>query len=50
MMLSLAFLDPVVIDAACCGILPRGHGVTRLMDLPPRFADQWRALGLLRPL
>ena len=50
MMLSLAFLDPALIDAACCGILPRGHGVTRLMDLPPRFADQWRALGLRRPV
>ena len=50
MMLSLAFLDPALIDAACCGTLPRGHGVTRLMDLPPRFADQWRALGLRRPV
>jgi len=49
MRLSLAFLDPAVIDAACAGALPRGYGVTRLMDLPPRFADQWRALGLQRP-
>jgi site-specific DNA recombinase len=47
--LSLAFLDPVLIDAACSGALPRGYGVTRLMDLPARFADQWRALGLRRP-
>ena len=47
--LSLAFLDPALIDAACSGTLPRGYGVTRLMDLPPRFADQWRALGLQRP-
>ena len=47
--LSLAFLDPALIDAACAGTLPRGYGVTRLMDLPPRFADQWRALGLQRP-
>src|SRR4051794_11615770 len=31
MMLSLAFLDPALIDAACAGTLPRGHGVTRLM-------------------
>src|SRR5579863_3054940 len=50
MMLSLALLDPALIDAACCGTLPRGHGVTRMMDLPPRFADQWRALGLRRPV
>ena len=48
--LSLAFLDPAVIDAACSGNLPRGYGVSRLMDLPPRFADQWRALGLQRPI
>jgi hypothetical protein len=47
--LSLAFLDPALIDTACSGTLPRGYGVTRLMDLPPRFADQWRALGLQRP-
>jgi site-specific DNA recombinase len=47
--LSLAFLDPVLIDAACSGALPRGYGVTRLLDLPPGFADQWRALGLQRP-
>ena len=47
--LSLAFLDPALIDAACSGSLPRGYGVSRLMDLPPRFADQWRALGLRRP-
>jgi site-specific DNA recombinase len=47
--LSMAFLDPALIDAACSGALPRGYGVTRLMDLPPRFADQWRALGLQRP-
>ena len=50
MTLSLAFLDPTLIDAACAGTLPRGYGVTRLMDLPPRFADQWRALGMQRPV
>jgi len=49
MTLSLAFLDPALIDAACAGTLPRGYGVTRLADLPTRFADQWRALGLARP-
>ena len=50
MTLSLAFLDPALIDAACAGTLPRGYGVTRLMDLPARFTDQWRALGLMRPV
>jgi hypothetical protein len=49
MSLSLAFLDPAVIDAACAGSLPRGFGVSRLADLPPAFDDQWRALGLRRP-
>ena len=29
MTLSLAFLDPTLIDAACAGTLPRGYGVTR---------------------
>ncbi|HTR14940.1 MAG TPA: recombinase family protein [Roseiarcus sp.] len=46
--LSLAFLDPALIDAACAGALPRGYGVARLMELPSRFADQWHALGLQR--
>ena len=50
MILSLAFLDPALVKAACAGALPRGFGLSRLMDLPPRFADQWRALGLTRPV
>jgi site-specific DNA recombinase len=49
MTLSLAFLDPALINSARAGTLPRGYGVTRLIDLPPRFADQWKALGLVRP-
>ncbi len=49
MMLSLAFLDPAIIKAAVDGRLPRGHGVSRLVDLPMAFADQWSALGLVRP-
>jgi len=48
MVLSLAFLDPVLIKAAAQGRLPRGYGVSRLVDPPPRFEDQWRALGLVR--
>ena len=50
MSLSLAFLDPAIIEAACQGKLPRGYGVSRLVDLPPVFEDQWRALGLVRPV
>ena len=42
-------LDPALIKAAAQGRLPRGYGVSRLVDLPPRFEDQWRALGLARP-
>jgi site-specific DNA recombinase len=49
MTLSLAFLDPALIKAACAGQLPRGYGVSRLAELPPAFDDQWRALGLVRP-
>ena len=49
MTLSLAFLDPALIAAAVRGHLPRGFGVSRLANLPPHFADQWRALGLARP-
>ena len=49
MTLSLAFLDPAIIKAAVDGRLPRGHGVSRLVDLPTAFADQWSALGLVRP-
>ncbi len=47
--LSLGFLDPLMIEAAIAGTLPRGYGLTRLFDLPPLFEDQWRALGLTRP-
>ena len=49
MTLSLAFLDPALIKAVAQGRLPRGYGVSRLVDLPPRFEDQWRVLGLARP-
>ena len=48
MLLSLAFLDPELIKAACDGKLPRGYGVSRLVDLPADFDDQWKALGLRR--
>ncbi len=49
MTLSLAFLDPAIVMAAMQGKLPRGYGVSRLVDLPPAFVDQWIALGLTRP-
>jgi DNA invertase Pin-like site-specific DNA recombinase len=44
--ISLAFLAPDIIQAAVDGTLPRGLGVSRLMDMPPSWADQRRALGV----
>ena len=49
MMLSLAFLAPDIVKAAVEGCLPRGFGLTRLIDLPIAWSDQWEALGLRRP-
>jgi site-specific DNA recombinase len=46
MTLSLAFLSPDLIKAAVEGRLPRGFGLTRLIDLPIAWSDQWAALGL----
>jgi site-specific DNA recombinase len=44
--LSLAFLAPDIVQAAVDGTLPRGLGVSRLMDMPPNWADQRLALGI----
>ena len=44
--LSLAFLAPDIVQAAVDGTLPRGLGVSRLMDMPPSWADQRLALGI----
>ena len=44
--LSLAFLAPDIVQAAVDGILPRGFGVSRLMDMPPSWAEQRQALGI----
>ncbi|MBS0472432.1 MAG: recombinase family protein [Proteobacteria bacterium] len=46
MMISLAFVSPDIIEAAAAGRLPRGIGVTRLVDLPLSWAKQKTALGL----
>jgi site-specific DNA recombinase len=46
MMISLAFVAPDIIEAAVSGALPRGIGMTRLMDLPHLWAEQRQALGL----
>jgi site-specific DNA recombinase len=49
MTLSLAFLSPDLVKAAIDGRLPRGFGLTRLIDLPSAWSDQWAALGLKAP-
>jgi hypothetical protein len=49
MTLSLAFLAPEIVKAAVEGRLPRGFGLTRLVDLPMAWPDQWPALGLRAP-
>jgi site-specific DNA recombinase len=46
MMISLAFVAPDIIEAAVNGAIPRGIGLTRLMDLPPLWSEQRRVLGL----
>jgi len=46
MMISLAFVAPDIIEAAARGALPRGIGITRLMDLPPLWSEQRQQLGL----
>lgn len=46
MTISLAFVAPDIIEAAAAGRLPRGVGITRLVDLPPGWAKQKEVLGL----
>jgi site-specific DNA recombinase len=43
---SLAFLAPDIVKAAVEGTLPRGFGVSRLIDLPASWSRQRRELGL----
>ena len=49
MTLSLAFLSPVLAEAAMEGWLPRGFCIKRLTDLPMLWSEQWRAIGLQAP-
>ena len=44
--LSLAFLGPDLVRAAVEGQLPRGVGVSRLIDAPTAWSRQWQILGL----
>ena len=49
MTLSLAFLAPDLVKAAIEGRLPRGFGLSRLIDLPIAWSDRWATLGLRTP-
>ena len=50
MTLSLAFLSPVLAEAAMDGRLPRGFSIRRLTELPVLWSEQWTALGLREPI
>jgi len=50
MTVSLAFVCPVLAEAALEGRLPRGFSVKRLTDLPMLWSEQWRAVGLREPI
>ena len=50
MTLCLAFLDPQLVRAALHGTLPRGVSTRRLIDAPMAWHDQWRQIGLSRPV
>ena len=45
-LLTLAFLAPDLVKAAVDGRLPRGFGVSRLVNLPSKWEEQQRLLGL----
>jgi hypothetical protein len=46
MLLSLAFLAPDLVKAIVDNRMPRGVGLTNLMDLPSAWNEQWKVLGL----
>ena len=50
MTVSLAFISPILAEAALEGRLPRGFSVKRLTDLPVLWSERWRAVGLREPI
>ncbi len=46
MLLSLAFLAPDLVKEIVDNRMPRGIGLTSLVDLPSVWGEQWKALGL----
>lgn len=49
MTLSLAFLDPKLVQAVLHGALPRGVSTRKLIDAPILWQEQWQAIWLTRP-
>ena len=49
MTLSLAFLDPKLVQAVLHGALPRGVSTRKLIDSPILWQEQWSAIALTRP-
>ena len=48
MLLSLAFLAPDLVKAIVDHRMPRGIGLTQMMDLPGEWSEQKRAIGIAR--
>jgi site-specific DNA recombinase len=48
MLLSLAFLAPDVVKAIVDHRMPRGIGLTQMMDLPSEWSEQRKAIGIAR--
>jgi site-specific DNA recombinase len=46
--LSLAFLAPDIVQAAVDGTLPRGLGLSRLLDMPASWVHQRSTIGIAR--
>jgi hypothetical protein len=45
---SLAFLAPDIVQAAVDGTLPRGLGLSRLLDMPASWVHQRSTIGIAR--
>jgi site-specific DNA recombinase len=48
MLLSLAFLAPDIVKTIVDHRMPRGIGLTQMMDLPGEWSEQRKAIGLAR--
>ena len=48
MLLSVAFLAPDLVKAIVDHRMPRGIGLTQMMDLPGEWNEQRRSIGMAR--